>query len=164
MQIMGIDPGLATTGYGVVRKEATHYIPVTYACIRTAAGQDLGARLLFIYNQVLEAVTKYRPDVLAVEDLFFNTNAKSAFLVGQARGVVLLAAAHAGVPVFTYTPLQVKQGVVGYGRAEKHQVQEMVRIILKLKERPKPDDAADALAIALCHGNFERYSRLLEGK
>ncbi len=164
MRIMGVDPGLATTGYGIIEKEASDYYPVTYACIRTPAGRDLGSRLLDIYQKVAAVIEEHRPHELAVEDIFFNTNAKSAFLVGQARGVILLAAAHTGVPVYTYTPLQVKQGVVGYGRAEKRQVQEMIRIILKLKEKPRPDDAADALAIALCHGNFGRYSRLLEGR
>ncbi len=164
MQLMGIDPGLATTGYGIIQKNSTDYSSVTFSCIRTPAGEDLGVRLLFIYNRIISVIEEFKPDEVAVEDIFFNTNAKSAFQVGQARGAILLAAAHTGVPVFTYTPLQVKQGVVGYGRAEKHQVQELVRIILGLKERPKPDDAADALAIALCHGNFGRYGRLLEGK
>lgn len=164
MRIMGVDPGLATTGYGIVQKQSADYYPITFSCIRTSAGEDLGSRLLFIYQKILGLMEEFRPDELAVEDLFFNTNAKSAFVVGQARGVILLAAAHAGIPVYTYTPLQVKQGVVGYGRAEKAQVQEMARVILNLKERPRPDDAADALAIALCHGNFGRYHRLLEGK
>ncbi len=164
MRIMGVDPGLATTGYGIVTKEGSDYHPVTFACVRTPAGQELGSRLLHIYREISAVIAEYLPQELAVEDIFFNTNAKSAFLVGQARGVILLAAAHAAVPVYTYTPLQVKQGVVGYGRAEKGQVQEMTRIILKLKDKPRPDDAADALAIALCHGNFGRHNRLLEGR
>jgi crossover junction endodeoxyribonuclease RuvC len=164
MRIMGVDPGLAITGYGIIQKEASDFRPVTYACIRTAAGQDLGERLLFIFQNISAVIAEYSPGELAVEDLFFNTNAKSAFLVGQARGLVLLAAAQAGIPVYTYTPLQVKQGVVGYGRAEKGQVQEMIRIILKLEEKPRPDDAADALAIALCHGHYGRRHHLQEGR
>ncbi len=164
MDILGIDPGLATTGYGIVRKNGQDYDPVVYACIKTVSGNDLSSRLLILYNGVLEIIEKFNPEVVAVEELFFNTNAKSALLVGQARGVILLAAAHAGLPVYNYTPLQVKQGVVGYGRAEKHQIQEMVRLMLKLKTVPKPVDAADALAVALCHGSFERYVSMTRGE
>ncbi len=164
MYILGIDPGLATTGYGIIHKKMSNYNPVIYDCIKTPAGQDLSSRLLEIYNTICEVIKKYSPDVMAVEELFFNKNAKSAFIVGQARGVILLAASHGGIPVFSYTPLQVKQGVVGYGRAEKHQVQEMVKLILKMQIIPKPVDAADALAVAICHGNFEKYCRLTGGK
>ncbi len=161
MLILGIDPGLATTGYGLIRKKNSDYHFVLYNCVKTTAGEDLSTRLLTIYNAIVQVIDQYSPDVLAVEELFFNTNVKTALIVGQARGTILLAAAQANIAVFSYTPLQVKQSVVGYGRAEKRQVQQMVKLMLNLPTIPKPDDAADALAVALCHGSFERYNRLV---
>ncbi len=161
MLILGIDPGLATTGYGLIRKKDSDYYFILYSCVKTTAGKDLSARLLVIYSTIAQVIAEHSPDVIAIEELFFNTNVKTAFVVGQARGVVLLAAAQANIEVFSYTPLQVKQSVVGYGRAEKQQVQQMVKIMLNLPTIPKPDDAADALAVALCHGSFEHYNRLV---
>ncbi len=161
MLIMGIDPGLATTGYGLIRNKGSDYHFIIHNCVKTTAGNDLSARLLVIYNAIAQVIAQYSPDVVAVEELFFNTNVKTALAVGQARGTILLAAAQANIAVFSYTPLQVKQSVVGYGRAEKQQVQQMVKLMLNLPTIPKPDDAADALAIALCHGSFERYNRLV---
>ncbi len=164
MLIMGIDPGLAIIGYGVVEKKRDRFEAVAYSCIRTKAGDDLSKRLSETYAQILAIILRFKPEVVAVEDLYFNTNAKSAFMVGQARGVILLAASHARVPVVSYTPLQVKQAIAGYGRAEKEQVQYMVKTILGLEEKPRPDDVADALALAICHGGFVQYNLLTERK
>jgi len=151
MIIMGIDPGLALTGYGIIKEENGKCDIVTYGCIRTAGGESTVGRLSKIYQNIKGIIIDYEPDTMAVEELFFNKNARSAFLVGEARGVILLAAAHINLEAFEYTPLQVKQSVVGYGRATKKQIEEMVKISLNIKETIKPDDAADALAVALCH-------------
>lgn len=164
MLIMGIDPGLAIVGYGIVEKKRDRFEAVAYNCIRTKAVDDLCKRLSETYAQTLAVILRYKPEVVAVEDLYFNTNAKSAFMVGQARGVILLAASHARIPVVSYTPLQVKQAIAGYGRAEKEQVQYMVKTILNLQEKPRPDDVADALALAICHGGFVHYNLLTERK
>ncbi|SFH46607.1 Holliday junction endonuclease RuvC [Tindallia magadiensis] len=157
MRILGIDPGLATTGYGVIDYHKNQFQAVQYGVIRTSSKTSMPHRLSIINENLKEVIKRYQPDVMAVEELFFNTNAKTAMLVGQARGVVLLTATMEGIEIYEYTPLQVKQGVAGYGRAEKKQIQLMVKTLLNLKELPKPDDAADALAIAMCHahtGNF----------
>ena len=136
MVILGIDPGVATVGYGVVDCRGDQFRCLEYGCITTA-----------------ELIDRHRPDCVSVEELFFNNNQKTAVDVAQARGVILLAADQCGLPIYEYTPLQVKSAVVGYGRAEKQQVMYMVRQYLHLRETPRPDDAADAIAIAICHGN-----------
>ena len=153
MIILGIDPGYAIVGYGVVDYRNNHFTTLDYGAITTPAGQEFVQRLETIYDDVDSLIKKYRPAAISIEKLFFNSNQKTAIDVAQARGVIVLAAKKNNVDVFEYTPLQVKQSVVGYGRAVKHQVMEMTRVILHLKSVPKPDDAADALAIAVCHGH-----------
>ncbi len=153
MIILGVDPGYAIVGYGVIRYEGGNYIPLDYGAVTTPAKTEFSTRLETIFDGMCEIIGKWGPDAMAVEDLFFNSNSKTATAVCQGRGVILLSSQKAGVKVFEYTPLQVKQAVVGYGRAEKQQVMEMTRLLLKLKKIPKPDDAADALAIAICHAN-----------
>jgi crossover junction endodeoxyribonuclease RuvC len=153
MRIMGIDPGIAIVGFGFVDKQGSKLTPVQYGCIRTEAGTDPGVRLKQVYDAACQLMDKYKPEALGIEKLFFNRNVTTAFTVGQARGVLILAAVQRNIEIFEYTPLQVKQAVVGYGKAEKHQVQEMVRMLLGLKEVPKPDDVADALAVAICHAH-----------
>lgn len=151
MNIIGIDPGIGRTGWGVVSKEGQKITPVNYGCIETPPSQLMPDRLFALHKSLAEIINKESPVCLAIEDLFFNTNAKTALVVGQARGVVLLTAAEFNIPVAIYTPLQVKIAMTGYGRAEKAQIGQMVKIILKLQSVPKPDDTADALAIALTH-------------
>lgn len=158
MIILGIDPGTAITGYGVVSHQGNHLKYIACGVIRTEAKLPTAARLIEIHRQLGELISYYRPDAAAVEELFFNKNVTTALTVGQARGVILLALATAGLPIAEYTPLQVKQAVVGYGRAEKNQIQEMVRMLLCLPEIPKPDDAADALAIAICHAHSRKVN------
>lgn len=153
MRVLGIDPGYAIVGYGLVEKRGNSVTPLQYGVIRTAAELPIEARLVEIYDDLTQLLAAFMPESVAIEKLYFNTNEKTAINVSQARGVIVLACAKAGLPVFEYTPLQVKMSVVGYGRAEKKQVQEMTRSILNLKGIPKPDDAADALAIAVCHAH-----------
>ena len=153
MIILGIDPGYAIVGYGVVCYDRCRLCTVGYGAVKTPAKTDFGERLERIYDGMNEIIVRYKPEAMAVEQLFFNTNTTTAIDVAQARGVVLLAAQKNRVPVFGYTPLQVKQAVVGYGRAEKAQVMEMTRLLLNLKSVPRPDDTADALAIAICHAH-----------
>lgn len=153
MRIMGIDPGIAIVGFGFIDKQGSKLSPVQYGSIQTEAGTDPGIRLKQVYDAAVQLLDRYKPDAVAVEKLFFNRNVTTAFSVGQARGVLVLAAVQNGIPVAEYTPLQVKQAVVGYGKAEKKQVQEMVRMFLKLSVVPKPDDVADALAVAICHAH-----------
>lgn len=155
MLIMGVDPGTAIAGYGIVRVQGNHLSAIAYGAVKTPAGMPAASRLLFIFERMEELIAREQPDKLAVEELFFSRNVTTALTVAQARGVILLAGERAGVPVHEYKPMQVKQAVVGYGRAEKQQVQEMVRILLGLGSIPKPDDAADALAVAICcaHSN-----------
>ena len=150
---MGIDPGYAIVGYGLVKKEGNSIKPLQYGVIRTAADLPIEQRLSEIYDDLTALIEAFRPESVAIEKLYFNTNEKTAINVAQARGVIILACTRAGIPIYEYTPLQVKMSVVGYGRAEKKQVQEMTRSILKLDKIPKPDDAADALAIAVCHAH-----------
>ncbi len=157
MVILGIDPGIALTGYSLVKCEGNKFTPLEYGCITTGSELAVPERLTIIYDELEDLIDKYKPTDVAIEELFFNKNVKTAITVGQARGVQILAAVRNGLNVYEYTPLQVKQAVVGYGRAEKRQVQEMVKILLNLKEIPKPDDAADALAIALCHGSSLKF-------
>lgn len=158
MIIFGIDPGFAITGYGIVKYEGNKFSVVDYGAITTASTMELPKRLLHLHDSLEKLIGQYKPDAIAIEELFFNKNIKTALTVGHGRGVAVLAAAESGVEVFEYTPLQVKQSVVGYGRAEKGQVQQMVKIILNLPKIPKPDDVADALAIAICHGHSHKMS------
>lgn len=160
MRILGIDPGIAICGTGVVEKIGNGYKAIYYDSILTKAHTPLEERIEIIYNETVRIIDEYKPEAMAIEELFFNNNAKTAFAVGQARGVVLLAAKQKGVPSFEYTPLQVKQALTGYGRADKKQIQQMVKSFLGLKEVPKPDDTADALAIAICHGNSVRFNSI----
>jgi len=149
--VLGVDPGIAITGYGIVRQKHDALEPVTYGVITTPAGLPLPRRLQHLYRELVALIERYRPDEAAVEELFFARNARTALSVGHARGVILLALADGGLPTYEYTPLQVKQSITGYGRADKEQMQDMVRLLLQLQAIPKPDDAADALAIAICH-------------
>ncbi|OBR65803.1 crossover junction endodeoxyribonuclease RuvC [Paenibacillus oryzae] len=153
MRVLGIDPGIAIAGFGFIDKEGHKLTPVQYGAIQTEAKTPPEQRLQQIYESACALMDRYKPDSVAVEKLFFNRNVTTAFAVGQARGVIILAAAQRGLPVAEYTPLQVKQAVVGYGKAEKRQVQEMVKMFLKLSAIPKPDDVADALAVAICHAH-----------
>lgn len=163
MRILGVDPGIAIVGFGFVDKEVSQVIPVQYGCVQTDCSTALQMRLLQVYEAIEQLLHKYKPDVMSVEKLFFNRNVTNALTVGQARGVIIFAAAKHGIPVMEYTPLQVKQAVVGYGRAEKKQVQKMVRLFLRLGEIPKPDDVADALAVAICHAHSSGLNNKLNG-
>jgi crossover junction endodeoxyribonuclease RuvC len=153
MVVVGIDPGTANTGYGVVARRGGRLVALDGGAIQTAAGLDPGRRLALIHVRVSALLDEYAPEALAVEDLYFGANARSAFAVGQARGVVILAAGQRGLQCASYTPQQVKAAVCGSGRAEKGQVQRMVQRLLALAELPSPDHAADALAVAICHAN-----------
>ena len=151
MIILGIDPGLATVGWGVIESVRGNVRPLAYGAITTPAHTDIEARLLMIQRDIEALVEKYAPEEMAIEELFFTNNITTGIAVAEARGVILCTAHRLGLKISEYTPLQVKQAVVGYGRAEKHQVIAMVTSLLKLKKPPKPDDTADALAIAICH-------------
>jgi len=151
MRILGIDPGIATIGFGVVDSEKNRQRLVKCGVITTPAHTTLSSRLDQIFNDMLELLESFKPDAVSVEELFFNTNLTTGIAVAHGRGVILLACQRAGVKIYEYTPLQVKQAVVGYGRAEKSQVMDMVKRICGLQAPPKPDDAADAVALALCH-------------
>ena len=153
MIILGIDPGTATTGIGIIKSEKSNIDLIHYDCILTSPKESTAQRLKTLYTELEKIIKKYKPDMMAVEDIFFFKNLKTAIKVSQARGVILLAGAQNKLTICEYTPLQIKQAVSGYGRAEKLQVQKMVKIILKLREIPKPDDAADALAVAICCAN-----------
>lgn len=159
MRILGIDPGIGRMGWGVIEVESSKLKVKSYGCVETEASLSIEQRLNIIYEAVEMFIKDYTPDALAIEELFFNTNAKTAMIVGQARGVVLLSAAQKKIPVAIYTPLQVKIALTGYGRAEKSQVGQMVKILLKLDKIPKPDDTADALAIALTHAFSYKMKR-----
>jgi crossover junction endodeoxyribonuclease RuvC len=162
MLVLGIDPGTATTGYGLVRDTETGPVPVTFGVIQTPAGAPMPERLLSLHRELTQLIALHRPDSGAVEKLFFQRNDTTPKTVGQARGVALLALAAAGVRVGEYTPRDVKQAVAGYGGADKAQVQQMVRALLHLAEVPRPDDAADALAVAICHLHSQKMKSLLE--
>lgn len=153
MVILGIDPGLAIVGWGVIEYSGNRFRTLAFGAIRTPAGMETPKRLLSIRRDMEDLIKKYHPAHMAVEELFFNTNITTGIRVAEARGVILAVAEDLGVPMSEYTPLQVKQAVVGYGRAEKQQVIEMVTRILNLPAPPKPDDTADALAIAICHAH-----------
>lgn len=166
MRILGIDPGIGRTGWGIIQMQSAILRQSSgqalkaqnYGCVETTKELEKEQRLKSIYGSITDIIEKYKPDVLAVEELFFNTNAKTAFAVGEARGVILLAGAEKKLPVFIYTPLQVKVALTGYGRAEKMQVGKMVQVLLKLKTIPKPDDVTDALAVALTHAFSKKFS------
>jgi len=151
MRIIGIDPGIGRCGWGVIDFGKGKLTTLNYGCIETSPKKSVGERLEEVYSEISKLIKKYSPQVLSIEELFFNNNAKTAFVVGQARGVILLAAAQQKLEIAIYTPLQVKLALTGYGRAEKPQVGQMVKVLLKLKEIPKPDDTADGLAIAITH-------------
>jgi crossover junction endodeoxyribonuclease RuvC len=151
--VLGIDPGVANTGYGVVAQQRGRLFALDGGVIETSSGLQAGRRLATIHARVGDLIDEYKPDAVALEDLYFGANARSAFAVGQARGVVMLAAGQRDVPCSSYTPQQVKSAVCGNGRAAKDQVQRMVQTLLALTELPRPDHAADALAIAICHTN-----------
>ncbi len=154
MRILGIDPGYAIVGYGIVDTNGYNFNVVGYGAITTPANTPFPKRLKAIYEDMLIIIDRYKPEELSIERLYFNTNTTTAIDVAQARGVIVLAAESKGISVKEYTPLQVKQSVTGYGKAEKRQVMEMVKSLLGLKAVPKPDDTADALALAICHGHF----------
>jgi crossover junction endodeoxyribonuclease RuvC len=153
MIILGIDPGIAIVGYGVLEYTKGKFRTIAMGSIETPAGIDVEERLRMVYDDMCEILDTYRPDEMAIEELFFNTNQKTAVAVAEARGVILLSAVQRGVPISEYTPLQVKQSVVGYGRAEKKQVIALVKMILGMENGPKLDDTADALALAICHAH-----------
>lgn len=161
MVILGIDPGYAIVGWGVLEYQGNRFTIRGYGAITTPAGMDFPRRLQMIYEDMNTVLQKYRPDVLSIEKLYFTNNKTTGIDVAQARGVILLAATMHGLKVHEYTPMQVKQSVVGYGKAEKRQVMEMTKSMLGLQKIPRPDDAADALAIAICHGHSSR-SKLWE--
>jgi len=156
MIVVGIDPGLATVGFGVIQKIEEKIIPVSYGCIRTSAPKQISERLLDIYNEIDALFDKYDPQTVVIEKLFFNKNVTSAMNVGEARGVIILAAQQKQIPVFEYTPAQIKKAITGTGNADKRQMQEMIKRLLGLDEIPQPDDAADGLSIALCHMHIMR--------
>lgn len=153
MRILGIDPGIAIVGYGIIDYIGNKFKTIDYGAITTKAHTSLDSRLSIVYDGVCELIDKYKPDAVSIEELFFNTNVKTAITVAHARGVIVLASAKKGVETFEYTPLQIKQALTGYGRADKPQMQNMVKIMLGLNAIPKPDDVADALAVAVCHAH-----------
>lgn len=153
MRILGIDPGYGILGWSIIDKIGNKFVPIDFGSITTESKMPMEDRLEYIYNALESIIHEYRPDEASIEELFFNNNAKTALLVGQARGVAILACVKGGLIINEYTPLQIKQALVGYGRADKKQIQEMVKRILNLKETPKPDDTADAIAAAICHGH-----------
>jgi crossover junction endodeoxyribonuclease RuvC len=159
---MGLDPGTAITGYGLIKYDGSRFSMIDCGCVRTSPGMPMSERLQIIYRDLTDVIRQYKPEQFAIEELFFNKNARTALAVGHARGVAMLAASSAGLPVFEYTPLQVKQAVTGFGRAAKTQVQFMVKTILALPEAPTPDDVADALAVAICHGQLYSWVRKMK--
>ena len=164
MRVLGIDPGSLKSGYGLVDEQQGQLTVVDYGVIRTVPDTPLAQRLLLISTRLQELIARHAPDEVAVEDVFVAKNAQSSLKLGQARGAILLTVAQAGLPVAEYTPLEVKQSAVGYGRADKEQVQQMVKVLLRLKEIPTPDDAADALAIAICHHHSVKVRHQIEGR
>ncbi len=153
MRILGIDPGFALMGYGVVDRNGSKFIPVEYGSLETTKDYPMQERLKMLYDGLTDIIERTKPEACAIEELFFNRNITTAIFVAQARGVAILACANAGIPVSEYTPMQIKQALVGYGKADKKQMQNMTKMVLGLAEVPKPDDTADALAAAICHGN-----------
>lgn len=162
MIIFGIDPGLANTGYGVIKKDSSFLSVVDYGAIRTKSNQKRGLRLKKIYDELLALMKEYKPDYVSIEELFFTPNLTSAISVGEAKGVAILAAVEAKAEVYTYKPAEIKQAVVGYGNATKNQIQQMVKVLLSLDKIPKPNHAADALAMAICHANSLKITQIRE--
>lgn len=160
MRILGIDPGLALVGYGLIDVEGSNFNVIDYGVITTESTLDLPTRLEKIYELLIQLIETYQPQDLAIEELFFNKNVKTAITVGHARGVEILACKSKGLEIYEYTPLQIKQAITGYGRAEKSQIQEMIKLLLNLEEIPKPDDAADALGVALTHGCALKFKEM----
>lgn len=161
MKILGIDPGYGITGFGLIEIIGNRHRAISYDAIHTSANTPMPERLLSLYESLEKIIVEKQPDRVAVEELFFNKNVSTAILAGQGRGMALLAAAKYKVPVYEYTPLQVKQAVTGYGRADKAQIQQMVKILLNLPSIPKPDDVSDALAVAICHAQFAQIEERL---
>jgi len=159
---LGIDPGLATLGFGLIEEKDNRLLCREYGIISTASNEEMPERLLNLYNKTNELIVHYKPSNVAMEQLFFSKNVKTAFQVGQARGVIILAAAQNGLEVFEYSPLEIKKAITGYGQADKKQMQSLVKSILQLKEIPKPDDAADALAVAICHLQVHQLRKKME--
>ena len=162
MIILGIDPGTARTGYGIIEKKGSGCRLVSSGLIETKAGTEGPERLRKIFREIKKIIKKYSAEVMAIEKLFFNKNVKTALSVGEARGVIMLAAAEAGIKIYEYTPLQVKMALTGYGMADKNQVQEMVKMILSLREAPKPDDVADAIAVGVCYASSSRMQAIMK--
>lgn len=162
MKILGIDPGIAIVGYGMIEYQSGRFGVIDYGAVTTKAGMKLSDRLRNVYEDINILIERFQPDAFAVEELFFNTNVTTGIAVAHGRGVIVLAAAVQNVPIFEYTPLQVKQGVAGYGRADKAQVQRMVKSLLNLSAIPKPDDVSDALAVAICHAHASGYQNLTQ--
>ena len=162
MRIIGLDPGTATTGYGIVDAEDGELTAVTYGTITTPASMDMPYRLQIIQQELQELLDKYQPDTAGIEEVFFGRNVTTAITVGQARGVLMLTLANAGIPIGEYSPPKIKDAITGYGKADKHQVQLMVRNMLDLEETPRPDDAADGLAIAITHYHYQRFESLYD--
>lgn len=160
MIILGIDPGIAIVGYGVIEHISNRFRVIDFGAITTPAHTPTVNRINQVYDRVTEIIKNHRPDAMSIEELFFNTNSKTAITVAEARGVLLLAAHQQGIEIAEYTPLQVKQAVTGYGRADKQQVQQMTKALLGLDKVPKPDDTADALALAICHAHSAFSQRL----
>ncbi|HCU07466.1 MAG TPA: crossover junction endodeoxyribonuclease RuvC [Clostridiales bacterium] len=161
MRIIGIDPGYAIMGYGIIDQNGNRFTPVTFGCVTTDKALPMPDRLKRLYEGLTEVIAVHQPEEASIEQLFFNTNTTTAIQVGQARGVAILACANSGLSIFEYTPLQIKTSITGYGRAQKDQMQSMIKMLLNLTQIPKPDDAADALAAALCHGYSGQVKKLL---
>ncbi len=161
MIILGIDPGYAIVGIGVLEYRNNKFRPIEYNAITTHSSMSTSLRLKLIYEEIGAYLDKYKPDAVAIEELFFNSNQKTAIAVAQARGVLVAQTAIREIPIYEYTPLQIKQSVTGYGRADKGQIQQMVKLLLNLNAIPKPDDAADALAVAICHAHSSRVNDVL---
>ncbi len=164
MKILGIDPGYAIVGYGLIEHQNNRFIPLDCGVLTTPQQMPFPKRLKSLYDAASLLILENKPDVFAIETLFFNTNVTTAIAVGHARGVLILAAENAGIPVYEYTPLQIKQAITGYGRADKQQMQQMVKMLLGLAAIPKPDDAADALAVAICHGQSYKLNKAMGEK
>ena len=162
MRILGLDPGTATTGYGIVDAEDGEFTAVTYGVIKTPAKMPMPQRLQIIHQELQQLLEEYKPDTVGIEEVFFGRNVTTAITVGQARGVLLLTLANAGLPIGEYSPPKIKDAVTGYGKADKAQVQLMVRNLLDLEETPRPDDAADGLAVAITHYHYQRFASLYD--
>ena len=164
MVIFGIDPGFATVGYGVIDYNGNRFRTIEYGVMTTPAKTPFSSRLSSLYDQAMLLLDKHKPDAVSIEELFFNTNITTGIQVAHARGILILAAQHKGIPIYEYTPPQVKQAITGYGRAEKRQVMEMTKMFLNLDKIPRPDDAADALALAICHAHSSGSSLYSEDR